>query len=72
MKLTLKQIRVLKGITQKKMADELCIHEQTYRKIENCPEKATIGQVKAVCKILGVDYNEIFFGDESSLTRFTA
>lgn len=71
MKLTIKQIRMVKGLTQKNMADELCIHEQTYRKIENNPEKATIGQMKAVCRILDVDYNDIFFGSDSSLTRYT-
>lgn len=69
MLLTLKQARRALGFTQDEMADLLGVHVQTYRKIESNPDVATIGQAKAISKKLGMDYNCIFFGDDSSLTR---
>lgn len=67
--LTLKQMRLIREYTQDKMAKELGVHVQTYRRIEEDPDEATIKQAKAISELLGADYNEIFFGRDSSLTR---
>ena len=69
MTLTLKQARLIRELTQDQMAELLNIHVQTYRKIEQNPDEATIGQAKRISKKLDLDYNEIFFGRSSSLNR---
>lgn len=70
MEWTLKQYRLAKEVTQEKMAAALNVHVQTYRKIEANPEKATIEQGKKICGVLGIPYDAIFFGCNSSLTRY--
>lgn len=69
MKLTLKQYRLLKEMTQEKLADLAGIHVQTYRKLEKHPEKATIEQALKISEALGESYDDIFFGTDSSLNR---
>ena len=59
----------MREFTQGQMAQILNVHEQTYRKIEQDPDRATIKMAKIISKELGIDYNEIFFGHESSFTR---
>lgn len=70
MKLTLKQARLIRELTQDQMAQKLGIHSQTYRKIELNPDEASIAQAKAISKVLGISNEEIFFDRESSLTGF--
>lgn len=69
MEITLKQARRMKDISQSEMAKVLGVHVQTYRRIEKSPQTATVEQVKALCKKLEISYNDIFFGDESTLSR---
>lgn len=69
MVLTLKQARLIKELTQDQMAEILGVHVQTYRKLEQNPDGVTVGQAKKICEKLMLDYNEIFFGSNSSLTR---
>lgn len=61
MVLSLKKTRLLQEKSQKEVADFLGVHVQTYRKLENKPDSATIGQAKAISKFLGVSYDDIFF-----------
>lgn len=63
MHLNLKQTRRVKEKTQNEMAKMLGIHVDTYRKLEENPEIATIQQAKAISAFLGVSYNDIFFAD---------
>lgn len=66
-KLTLRQHRLIKGITQKELADSIGVHETTYLKIERDPNNAKVSNVKAICKALGISIDElIFFNDESN------
>ena len=51
----------MKDKTQDEMAALLNIHVQTYRKIEETPDIATIEQAKKIAEYLGVSYDEIFF-----------
>lgn len=60
MVLTLKQTRRIQELTQDQVAAMLGVHVQTYRKIEQNPDEATVQQAKKLSEILGVDYNEIF------------
>ena len=61
MKLNLKQARRLKDKTQEEMAQLLEVHIQTYRKIEENPDLATVGQAKRISDFLEIPYDEIFF-----------
>ena len=61
MGLSLKQMRLIKGKTQDEMAELLNIHVQTYRKLEENPDEATIKQAKKISEVLGVSYDDIFF-----------
>lgn len=69
MAMTLRQARLMRDLTQKQMAEILDVHAQTYSRIEHNPDRATVKMAKVISKELGIDYNEIFFGRESSLTR---
>ena len=59
--LSLKQARLVRGKTQRDLAKCLEIHVQTYRKLEESPQKMTIEQVQKVCKFLDFSYNDICF-----------
>jgi transcriptional regulator with XRE-family HTH domain len=68
--LTLKQARLIKGLTQSQMAERLNVHVQTYRKMEKEPDEVTIGDAKKICEILDVSYDFIFFNGNSTLSRY--
>ena len=61
-KITMKQARIGINATQEDIAKKMGIHPQTYSKIERQPERATIEQGIDFCKIVGVSFEEIFFG----------
>ena len=73
MAFTIRQARMMKEITQSSMADGLNICRDTYRKIEQHPEKATIEQGLKIAELLGVGVDElIFIAPDSTLSRLTA
>ena len=51
-RLSLKQARLVRGKTQNDLAKYLKIHVQTYRKLEEKPQKMTIEQAQKICKLL--------------------
>lgn len=59
--LSLRQARRLKEKSQEEMAEFLRIHVQTYRKLEENPDLATIEQAKKISDFLDISYDEIFF-----------
>ena len=69
MGMTIRQARRMKDISQKEMAETLEVSEDTYRRIERDPERASIRQAKIISKTTGVSIDEIFFDRDSSLTR---
>lgn len=69
MGLSLKQMRLIKGKTQDEMAELLNIHVQTYRKLEENPDEATIKQAKKISEFLGVSYDDIFLLSNSTESR---
>lgn len=69
---TVKQARMLKGKTQAEMADCLGVCRDTYRAIEQNPDRATVKQAKAISAFLGLDIEQIFFDKNSTLSRAKA
>ena len=63
---TVKQARLLSGITQQQMADLLGVHRTTYRKIEENPDLASIKQAREIAEITGIDVDQIFFAKNST------
>lgn len=61
MKLSLKAARVDANLTQEDMAKALDVHVQTYRKLEEHPDTATIEQAKIISECVNRPYDEIFF-----------
>ncbi|SFM14317.1 helix-turn-helix transcriptional regulator [Pelosinus propionicus] len=66
MSLSIKKARLMKDLKQDDLAKTLGIHVQTYRKIEQNPELATIAQAKKISKIVDIPYDEIFFSRDST------
>lgn len=64
--ITLKQARLLADKTQTECANHLHVCKQTYAKIENNPETATVAQAKSICFFLNRSIDEIFFGSYST------
>ena len=66
---SVKQARLISNLKQTDMAKKLGIHVQTYRKIEQNPDLATIEQAKKIAEIVEIPYDEIFFTCNSTLSR---
>jgi DNA-binding XRE family transcriptional regulator len=69
MKITMKQARILADLTQIEIAEILGVHVQTYMKWEKDPEEMSVGTAKQFARIVKREFDEIFFDDESILTR---
>ncbi|PFK03591.1 helix-turn-helix domain-containing protein [Bacillus cereus] len=67
--LTIRQVRLAKGIKQKAVAEQLNVHVDTYRKMEKNPDDITIGEAKIICDFLEISYDHIFFNGNSTLSR---
>jgi len=65
---TVEQARKLAGKSQQEMANGMGIHRQTYMKLEKNPDTATIKQAKRIAELTGISVEEIFFGNESTLS----
>lgn len=60
-KMTIRQARESVGMSQEDVADKLGIVRQTYAKLEEHPEKATIEQAKRICEIIGAEFGNVIF-----------
>lgn len=60
-KLTLRQHRMLREISQEEMSKRLGIHYGTYRNWEEEPAKISIKKAKEIAEIFQVSINDIFF-----------
>lgn len=70
MVITVKQARLLAGLTQQQVAAQMDVHRQTYMKWEQNPDEIPIGKAKQFCEIVGKKIDEIsFFGLESTISR---
>ena len=59
--INVKQARLLREKTQQDVADHLGIHVQTYRRIEEHSDEATIEQAKKIACFLEFEVDDIFF-----------
>lgn len=66
MEMSIRQARRAQEITQKEMAESLQVHVQTYRRIEEYPETATIAQARKIAEKLGMSYNDLIFTRHST------
>lgn len=64
--LTVKEMRRLKDKTQEACAVAIGVHVNTYRSLEEHPEKFTVKQAVALCKFLEADYNTVIFLPKNS------
>lgn len=67
MRLTIKQARKVADLTQDQVAAALGVHVQTYRKLEDKPEMATVAQAKKIAEITGISVESIFFCSQNEL-----
>lgn len=61
MPLTLKKARLISEKTQQEMANAIGVYIDTYRKMEERPEKVSIENAKKIAKFLNMSVNDIFF-----------
>lgn len=61
MKLTIKEWRRAKEITQEQMADSIGVHVNTYRAWEDNPEDIRIGKAVSIAEKLGISLEDILF-----------
>lgn len=59
--ISVKAARTNAHLKQVEMAEKMGIHVQTYRKIEEHPETATVKQAKQIAEITGCSLEDIFF-----------
>lgn len=65
MRVTVKQARVGINATMAEMAEKMGVCLDTYRKLEQNPEKMTLAQAVLFSRITGIDPGDIFFFCES-------
>lgn len=66
MQFTIKQARVLAGLTQAEMAEKIGINRSTYIKIEKDPLRATIRQINQISEMTGVSIGDLFLTKNST------
>ena len=62
-KLTVKQHRLIREISQEEMAEKVGVHVQTYRAWEENPEKISIAKAKKIAAAFGISINDIYFSN---------
>ena len=65
-RISVKMARVGAGLTQAQTAEKMGIHPHTYMKLENDPESMTIKDAKLFGEIVGIDWEQIFFSNDSN------
>ncbi len=64
--LTLKQWRLVKGLSQEEMAKKCKVHRNTYASWEDSPDNISIGNAKIIAEVIGESVNNIFFTNNST------
>lgn len=68
MKLTLREWRRAKGVTQAEMAELCGVQTNTYRRWEENPEEIKLSNAVAIADRLGVNLGDIFFAFDTTKT----
>lgn len=63
---TVKQARQYAGYTQREMAEKVGVSRDTYRKIEQSPDTATIACAKKISEVVEIPIDQIFFTNDST------
>lgn len=66
MQITMKQARVGANLTQAAVAEKMGVHPTTYFRMEKHPEDLTVKQAFRFSNIVGVDFDDIIFVDDSN------
>lgn len=69
MRFSVKQARQYAGLTQIDVANRLGISRDSYRKIEITPDKTPVALAKKFSEIVGISIDQIFFSQDSTLSR---
>lgn len=67
--LTMRQWRLVKGLSQEEMALKCGVHRNTYASWEENPNNVSVGRAKTIAKALGESVDTIFFNDNSTKCR---
>ena len=62
MRITLKAARINAGLSQKEVAKKLGVCRQTIIKWERDTGRLNIEKLQSLCRVYGVDMNDIFLG----------
>ena len=65
----LKSLRVLKGLSQQKIAEILGMHYITYANKENGAKEFKVTELMKLCEILECEFNDIFMPIDHSKTN---
>ena len=63
---TVKQARQYAGSHSVKWTEKLGTSRDTYRKIEQSPEDATVATAKRISEVVGIPIDQIFFASAST------
>ena len=66
MQITMKQARIGADMTQAEVADKMGVHPTTYLRMEKHPEDLSIKQAHLFSNIVGVDFDDILFVNNSN------
>lgn len=69
MKLTLKALRVLYGMTQKEIANEIGVNVDTWSNYENAKTFPNTKVLNRIQEVFGVTYSDLIFSRELQLNR---
>lgn len=67
--LTMRQWRLVKGLSQEEMALKCGVHRNTYASWEDNPNNVSVGHAKVIAKALGESVDTIFFNNDSTKRR---
>jgi transcriptional regulator with XRE-family HTH domain len=62
----LKSARKSSGLTGRKLADQIGVKQSTISNIESCACRPSIETLAAICKVLNVSMDTLFFFDHNS------
>lgn len=66
MQVTVKQARVGANLTQAVIAEKMNVHPTTYLRMEKHPEDMTVKQAMLFSNIVGLNFNDIIFVENSN------
>ena len=69
MQFTVRQARVMAGLTQAEVAKRLGINRTTYIRLEKDPTRATVRQLGLIAQLTGIPVRDLFLGENSTFVE---